>query len=461
MKIRAIRIALLLAFVVAFLFNHEIYASDSTSISVYFNDEKLDPSVEPQIIGSRTFVPIRVIAEKWGAVVGWNKELQQVRITKGRLKIDLFIDQEEAFINGESIFSDAPPLIVEGRTMIPLRFVGELLGAEVSYHPATRTVYVALAKNEPPNESEVKEEEGNSPSQTPQRPLVDITLIDWSNDTLVIKSSGPIQPSVFYLYDPERIVMDFVGVRLNIDSEDVEFDPETYQSKLNVSDSELVESIRYAVHDPIKQQVRLVIDTKTRVDYKLQQDPQQVWTELHMKQGQYKVVIDAGHGGKDPGAKSVSGREEKDFNLTMALRVEQLLKEEPLIEPYMTRTTDIFLELEERTQFAEYHQVDAFISIHGNAFQPKTRGTETYYTHDYQREFAQTIHRHLVEATQFPDRGLHQKRFYVTNHTSMPAALVEIGFLTNVEEEKMLFDPEFQDRVAKALVNGIKDYFRL
>ncbi|MCR3954426.1 N-acetylmuramoyl-L-alanine amidase family protein, partial [Aeromonas hydrophila] len=89
--------------------------------------------------------------------------------------------------------------------------------------------------------------------------------------------------------------------------------------------------------------------------------------------------VDAGHGGKDQGAKGVAGNVEKDFNLAVSRMLVDKLKQYPEFQVVATRSTDVFLELAERVEIANERDADLFISIHANSFKPETRGTETYY----------------------------------------------------------------------------------
>ena len=111
------------------------------------------------------------------------------------------------------------------------------------------------------------------------------------------------------------------------------------------------------------------------------------------------IVIDAGHGDKDSGAIGVTGNKEKDFNLTMALKVERLLQDHPSITVLMTRRTDVFLELKERSDFANKANADAFISIHANSYAPASVGTETHYTRSDSKTLA-AIYRSILYSLQ-------------------------------------------------------------
>ena len=178
----------------------------------------------------------------------------------------------------------------------------------------------------------------------------------------------------------------------------------------------------------------------------------------------FRVVIDPGHGGKDPGAKGASGKLEKDFTLELSRKITSRLKNNPDFEVLMTRENDQFLSSEERIRpnMANEVQADIFISIHGNTFSNRAvSGTETFYYHENSRELADILHRHLVQATGFPDRGVKREEYFVLTDTYMPAVLLEIGYLTNPDDEKMMLSPAFQEKVADALYAGIVEYASL
>lgn len=177
-------------------------------------------------------------------------------------------------------------------------------------------------------------------------------------------------------------------------------------------------------------------------------------------QGTFRIVIDPGHGGKDPGATGVSGAYEKEFNLSLAVRIAALLEEDPMFEPLLTRTDDRFIELEERGTIANDWNADAMISIHGNTYtDPMTSGTETLYRHEDSIPLAQTLQEHVVKAIELRDRGVKEEQLKVLSTPTMPAVLIEAGYLTNAEDERLLLSDDGQELAAQAIVEGLKDYF--
>jgi N-acetylmuramoyl-L-alanine amidase len=173
----------------------------------------------------------------------------------------------------------------------------------------------------------------------------------------------------------------------------------------------------------------------------------------------YKIVIDPGHGGVDVGTVGINGRFEKVFNLSIALKVQKLMDKEPAVKVYLTRSNDTFIPNNDRITMANQLSADLYLSIHANMdASSNTKGTETFFNRKNSLVFAQIIQKHVQKATGFPDRHVYYENFRVIKNTIMPAALAEVGFLSNAEEEKALFMEQNQDKVAAAMVDGIKEY---
>ncbi|QNK57216.1 N-acetylmuramoyl-L-alanine amidase [Paenibacillus sp. PAMC21692] len=173
----------------------------------------------------------------------------------------------------------------------------------------------------------------------------------------------------------------------------------------------------------------------------------------------FKIVIDAGHGGKDPGSTGASGIFEKVSNLAIAKRVYDLLLEDSRFEVRMTRTDDTFVELEDRAGMANDWPADAFVSIHGNAYEDSSvSGSETFYRYDNGLLLAEAIHEELVDAMGFRDRGIRLNELKVLTLSKVPSLLIETGYLSNVAEETAILSEEGQNRMARAIVDGLKAY---
>lgn len=170
------------------------------------------------------------------------------------------------------------------------------------------------------------------------------------------------------------------------------------------------------------------------------------------------VVIDAGHGGSDVGA-TRNGVYEKNITLDVSKRVANLLRKKGYIVE-MTRTTDTYVSLQDRVAISEDINPDVFVSIHVNSSNSDSpTGLETHYYKDNSLELAKYVHASLLNHVNSKDRGLFKSRFYVINHTTAPAILVEIGFISSPVERAQLVSESRKQATAKAIAEGINDYF--
>jgi N-acetylmuramoyl-L-alanine amidase len=214
------------------------------------------------------------------------------------------------------------------------------------------------------------------------------------------------------------------------------------------------------------------------------------------------IVIDAGHGGHDPGTIGPRGLQEKEVVLDVALRLARLVRARLGAEVILTRSADEFVPLEERTAIANSRGADLFLSIHANASRsPRPRGVETYFLSfaadphaeavaarenaisaatmkdlqnlvkaialnsklDESRDFASSVQEAMVANIKphYPslqDRGVRTAPFYVLIGANMPSILAEIAFVSHPEEEKMLGRTEHRERVAWSLCEGVRAY---
>jgi N-acetylmuramoyl-L-alanine amidase len=217
--------------------------------------------------------------------------------------------------------------------------------------------------------------------------------------------------------------------------------------------------------------------------------------------GVSRVVIDAGHGGHDPGAQS-NGVSESELTLDVAMRLSRLLQKHPGMEVVMTRDTDVFVPLEERTAIANREGADLFLSIHANASRDqRARGVETYFLNfasnsaaeavaarensasgramhslpdivraialnnkiDESRDFADMVQRSMVRRLsvrnkQLRDLGVKQAPFVVLIGAAMPSVLAEISFVTHKQEGQLLKSTAYRQQIAEALLDAVLRY---
>jgi N-acetylmuramoyl-L-alanine amidase len=172
------------------------------------------------------------------------------------------------------------------------------------------------------------------------------------------------------------------------------------------------------------------------------------------------VVIDPGHGGKDPGAIGIGGLREKDVVLSISKDVTSLLEQQG-VRVMMTRNSDYFVSLQGRAEMANRARGTIFVSIHANAVgegRSHINGLEVYYFGD--RSLAEAIHSSILRTVNVGDRGVRRARFYVLRKTSMPAALVETGYVTGVQDAANLRNPAYQRQMAEAIARGIINYLQ-
>jgi N-acetylmuramoyl-L-alanine amidase len=216
-----------------------------------------------------------------------------------------------------------------------------------------------------------------------------------------------------------------------------------------------------------------------------------------------RIVIDAGHGGRDPGAQG-PGYSEAALTLDIALRLEKLLAKEPGVEVVLTRRTDEYVALQERTEIANAEGADLFLSIHANASRNRVaRGIESYLLNfastpdaaavaarenasstltmshlndlvkqialnsklDESRDLARHVQTAMVRKLrtsnlEVKDLGVKQAPFVVLVGASMPSVLVEVSFLTNKQEGRLLGTGSYRQRIAEALLDGVRRYLR-
>ena len=182
--------------------------------------------------------------------------------------------------------------------------------------------------------------------------------------------------------------------------------------------------------------------------------------------GRFKVVIDPGHGGPDPGAIGIGGLRETDVVLDICLQMARLLQARG-VQVLMTRTSEVDVDLPPRVSLANSSGADLFVSVHANALsmsRPDVNGIETFYFEGAgasARRLAAALQQQMVAISPgSPDRGVRTGRFFVIRRTVMPSALVEMGFLTGSLDSRRLADASFRRSMALALSAGVLNALR-
>ena len=245
---------------------------------------------------------------------------------------------------------------------------------------------------------------------------------------------------------------------------------------------------------------RLVLDFLRPAETAPSRDRRDAVTPLRV------IVLDAGHGGHDPGAIGPAGLQEKDLVLDVTRRVARLIEDKLNVKVLLSRDADHFVPLRDRTSFANKERADLFVSIHANANRATaSTGVETYFLSSEatdstarqvaalensvvqlektpgrggrldavkailwdlaQSEFqlessrlAEVVQDSMTQTLRIPNRGVKQAGFYVLGGAAMPAILIEIGFVTNPREERRLKESKYRDEIARALFTGLAEY---
>ncbi|MEI3614241.1 N-acetylmuramoyl-L-alanine amidase [Pseudogracilibacillus sp. SO30301A] len=175
----------------------------------------------------------------------------------------------------------------------------------------------------------------------------------------------------------------------------------------------------------------------------------------------YNIMLDPGHGGKDPGAFGINGVKEKNLTLAVAKSIAQKLKNEGATV-LMTRSDDSYVSLEDRVKISQSYWTDAFISIHYNAFPLHTsNGISThYYSDGADYHLARNIQTALNKHTNLNNRGVQHDDFYVLRENEDVSVLVELGFITNSNDKTIIQGENHSEAVANAITEGLINYFK-
>ncbi|WP_297792494.1 N-acetylmuramoyl-L-alanine amidase [uncultured Marinobacter sp.] len=338
---------------------------------------------------------------------------------------------------------------------------------------------------------------------------------------LVLDIAGKVEHNVFSLSGPSRLVIDMKDVTLKADFSALDLSGSPIQrirsAPRNGNDLRVVLDLKSEIKprsfqlEPNQQYGhRLVVDLIDEGGLKVQKAAKPTVTDHASGKRDIIVVIDAGHGGEDPGAIGPRGTREKDVVLSMAKTLQRIIDGKPGFTAKLTRTGDYYIDLRSRTLLARKHNADLFVSVHADAFRtPQPRGASVFAlsqrgaTSESARWLAQSENRsdliggaggvslngrdemlagvlldlsmtasinsslgigssilgELGNVTKLHKRGVEQAAFVVLKSPDIPSLLVEAGFISNPQEERNLSSSSYQRKLANAVFDGIYDYF--
>ena len=339
---------------------------------------------------------------------------------------------------------------------------------------------------------------------------------------LVLDTAGAVEHNVFSLSDPSRLVIDLKNVSLKTDFSKVDLEGSPIRrirsARRNGNDLRVVLDLAsdikprsFALEPNQQYGHRLVVDLIDEKGSRIERATSPTVTQDSAGKRDIIVVIDAGHGGEDPGATGPRGTREKDVVLRMAKTLADLVNKQPGFTAKLTRTGDYYIGLHNRTILARKYNADLFVSVHADAFRtPQPSGASVFAlsqrgaTSETARWLAQSenssdliggagglslegrdemlagvlldlsmtasinaslgvgssVLGRLGNVAKLHKPGVEQAAFVVLKSPDIPSILVEAGFISNPKEEKNLASQWYRDKLASAIMDGIHEYFR-
>ena len=317
---------------------------------------------------------------------------------------------------------------------------------------------------------------------------IELSQVRWANHKdavtgtnslrLVMDVSAPVKASSVIVSTPTpRLVLTVKGTTPGKAVKNLTFDGKIVEKiafDVSGQDTEVVFDLPHMLEDADYKVSTLPSDAKAKRPFRVVVDIKQPepLPDFSFTPGLKNklIVLDPGHGGSDPGAVGPSQYYEKTATLAVAQNVKQLLEKagakvimtrQDDRDVYGSNATDVD-ELKARTTVANNRKADVFVSIHANSFTDRAvGGTSTYYYQKtlYDSMLARSLQTSMIEAGGLQDRRANPANFYVIKRTRMPAALVELAFISNPQEEKLLRSPEFQQKMSQGIVRGLERFF--
>ncbi len=447
--------------------------------------------------GEMDYLLLNDLASALGGQTGFDAGSQRATLTVGSHTLEITVFSPFVVLDKVTYNLSFPPLFDQGSFWLP---------AVTSAPVLERMCGGRLFFSE--NDKVLRLEEATSN-------ILDIYVSRKQNGTLLEIVTAEGMQAETYLSSPWLNVTIFGGRLVPSDFDGRKFPPLIAEVRAYQFDNSAQLAFRLArpignyrqtlATDPFRVQVALE-DTSQAADAFVPPPPPQKPKKQALAPVIKKIVVDAGHGGEDHGAIGKKKTKEKDVCLAIAYKLKKILEENGQFEVIMTRETDTFIPLGDRTKIANDAGADLFISVHANANRKRhIAGVTTYFLdvarndearalavaenasirfeqeeeedfeamddlsfilldmvqNEHQKEseeLSKLIQRELADSLYIPDRGVDQAGFFVLNRAYMPAVLVETAFISNPDEEKLLRKKEFQDKIARGIYRGIETF---
>lgn len=445
--------ALILAFIMLAVLNITAVADELPEVTFIVDGKIADCDVPPVIENGRTLVPVRALFESLDAKVGWDARTKKITILYNETEILLFADSVVAIVDNLYKELDVSAKIIDSRTMIPVRFVSETLKFDVQWDEDTRTVTVTTK----PEEDETV--------LTTTNYLTGISVeADEYTTEVTVRGVGDAEVYVMKLQSPNRYVFDFDDTTLDSEKNSYEVNSENINTiRLGQFEKTIarvvLETDKFTPYTTKKQGTNYIITFgEEKID---DEDVKVELPEINETAKKHLVIIDPGHGGQDVGSiGEYEGEDvyEKDIDLDIALHVEKMLADAG-INTYMIRDDDSTVDILERPEIANENEGTLYLSIHNNAStNPAVKGTQIYYS-DAESSFESITNKEIAEIyyEKITALGLRKAgivdnpRYIVIYRSDMPSFIIEGAFMTNEEDIELLVDADFRKKMAEAI----------
>jgi len=494
MKKISIIIFAAITIIVLFALNYSL--AETSEIEILVNQKPLDATVPAFIENDRIFISTRNIIEELGGRITWFPALKLLTINIDGHIARLVIDDPSMEFDDKIIPLETAAKIIKSRVMIPLEVLKTIVSVEINWDSKSKVLRIDSIR----------------PS------LLKIRSYTHDDKTrVVIDMSEQTEFSVNKLTNPDRVYVDIMGsiLKLEDSSKKIDINDDTVKTVRTAKFNEDTIRVVFELYKASNYNIfklsgpeRIVVDIfKNKIEKEKVKDtvtvkPVKEATVDLIESGNRVIIIDPGHGGSDPGAIGQSGLKESEVVLKIALKLEKLLKSAG-IPAYLTRYENKFISLENRTNFANQKNGFVFVSLHANSANRNrltATGIETFVlsskyigasardvadrenrasrTHpeidtdlaliiadleesaniQYSLDLAEVVQKKLVETLKLKNRGVKQAPFVVLKGANMAAVLVEVAFISNSREEKLLKSNDFNLKVARALFDALKYY---
>ena len=495
---KKIHYLILIAVGFTILFHLSSALAQSSEIKILMDNKPLELDVLSIMEDDQIFIPARIIVEALGGRITWFPTLKLLTINIDNHIVRLVIDELSLEMDGKIIPLKMPAKIIDNRVMLPLEVIKIITPVEVEWDNQTKTLSI----------------------NTIRPYLLKVRSYSDSDKTrIVIDLSEKTEFKANKLTNPDKIFIDIIGSILKLEDtfKEIEINDGILKTVRTAQFNEEITRVVFDLYQEVKYSIfsltdpdRVVIDI-FRPEKKseplleaLPPKPEEKPVPEPKVTGKRVVIIDPGHGGSDPGAIGPTRLKESEVTLKVALHLEELLKKAG-IPTYLTRYKDDFISLEDRTNFANQKNGFVFVSIHANSTlnnRPTAVGTETFVLSSkyigasakdvadrenrasrahpevdadlasiigdleesanikYSFDFADMVQKELLKYLKLENRGVKQAPFVVLKGVNMAAVIVEIAFISNPQEEKLLKNNEFSQKTAQALFDAIIYYIK-